>query len=263
MKAYLKPRYLVPLFFLFCFIFLMGFWGYGRSLSRRPIPESSFASYIKDSDIYDVKERQRIAKYTSPVSVTNESSYALVKKNHVELLNRYMIGTIYIPKVNSALPVSTGTGAPVSFIGVTEPRQGQTMGEGLWLGTSSVVEGIDDYPLRYLPELEPGDKIYITNGVDTFTYKITRSDMTDSIKSIMDLAEVLGDGSSKMMLYQISSDSLNTSRVLYNFIMADLVDEAVPEDALRHLGVHADSSVEPYRYSWFQDLALGFYGLFS
>lgn len=258
MKKYLKPRYLVSLFFVSVFLILVGMYGYGRSLGNRDVDPSSFSSYLDDMSETDRAEKQRLAFYSAAVGEGNESLYVSARKDQVALLDELMIGAIYLPSIDTTLPVSAGTGNMASYLGVVEPRQTQRLGEGLWLGASLFIEGKKDYLLSRLSQLQDGDVFYVSNGETIYPYEVERVAQTHSIIELMNLNEILDDGQPRAMLYKISEDANRSSRGLYDVAMGKLIDEPVPDSVIEHM-----SGGEKTQYNWFQDLSIGLYVFLS
>ena len=86
-----------------------------------------------------------------------------------------MIGDLYIPKLDSSLPIYDGTDEDELEKGVGHYEQSVLPGER----DNSVLSGHRDTVFRRLGEVGKGDKLIVHTTAGTFTYKIRKVRIVD------------------------------------------------------------------------------------
>ena len=101
-------------------------------------PESAIKLVEKELSKSAHARQKRInqANYDEEVDFARGAEIAEAKKNYHSTIEKYGIGSIYMPKANISVPILAGTSEWNLFNGVATARAKQELGEGLFIGLS-------------------------------------------------------------------------------------------------------------------------------
>lgn len=115
------------------------------------------------------------------IASVNVANYAEARSNSYETTNKWGIGKLQIPKVEIDLPVLAGIANENLLTGAATYRADQQLGRGNYvLLAHNIFE--QDVLLYRIKKLVLGDKMYITDFKDIYTYEVTLNKVIEETK---------------------------------------------------------------------------------
>lgn len=130
------------------------------------------------------------------------------------------IGKIAIPSVHILLPIIEGVTNQSMSVGAGTMKPGQQMGKGNYALAS---HNMNDYKTLFSPllNIQKGAKIYLTNGTETFIYKVNRKEYINPNQ-----VDVIDDEQGKTEITLITCSMDGKQRLL---VQGNLVDQTKGE----------------------------------
>lgn len=141
------------------------------------------------------------------------------KPENIERAKHAMTGTISIPSVDIRLNILEGTNATNMLYGATTMLPHQKMGKGNYVlaGHNMKARGVlfSNLILNDQPQVHKGNRIYLSNGSKTYTYRVTSTETID-----MHNTSCLNESKKPIItLFTCTRDTYNTGKTKYRFVV--------------------------------------------
>lgn len=205
-------------------------------------PESAIKLVEKELSKSAHARQKRInqANYDEEVDFARGAEIAEAKKNYHSTIEKYGIGSIYMPKANISVPILAGTSEWNLFNGVATARANQELGEGLFIGLSHNL--INDTLLKNIDQMTPGDYIYASDFEDVYTYKVIDQEVVHETNKNY-FVEPAEDERGRMLLYRCEGGyGTDYRRVLYSEFVSKEPVFKTEDNILKGLNIESDAA---------------------
>ena len=205
-------------------------------------PESAIKLVEKELSKSAHARQKRInqANYDEEVDFARGAEIAEAKKNYHSTIEKYGIGSIYMPKANISVPILAGTSEWNLFNGVATARANQELGEGLFIGLSHNL--INDTLLKNIDQMTPGDYIYASDFEDVYTYKVIDQEVVHEINKNY-FVEPAEDERGRMLVYRCEGGyGTDYRRVLYSEFVSKEPVFKTEDNILKGLNIESDAA---------------------
>lgn len=186
------------------------------------------------------QKRINQANYDEEVDFARGAEIAEAKKNYHSTIEKYGIGSIYMPKANISVPILAGTSEWNLFNGVATARANQELGEGLFIGLSHNL--INDTLLKNIDQMNPGDYIYASDFEDVYTYKVIDQEVVHETNKNY-FVEPAEDERGRMLLYRCEGGyGTDYRRVLYSEFVSKEPVFKTEDNILKGLNIESDAA---------------------
>ena len=212
-----------------------GMIGYGI-VATEPDNSSALQSVQRKLQESDTRqERIESATYDEDVDFATGAEIAEARYHYEESVDRFGIGSIYIPSANIQVPLLAGTSEWNLFNGVATNSPDQKLGEDLFVGLSHNL--INDTLLKRIDQVQPGDKVYATDFKDVYTYETLEQKVVhETDGTYFEMPD--GDENAKMLLYRCEGRSgTNWRRSVYSELVSKESVEDTDKDILIGLNI--------------------------
>lgn len=203
-------------------------------------PESAIKLVEKELSKSAHARQKRInqANYDEEVDFARGAEIAEAKKNYHSTIEKYGIGSIYMPEANISVPILAGTSEWNLFNGVATARANQELGEGLFIGLSHNL--INDTLLKNIDQMNPGDYIYASDFEDVYTYKVIDQEVVHETNKNY-FVEPAEDERGRMLLYRCEGGyGTDYRRVLYSEFVSKEPVFNTEDNILKGLNIESD-----------------------
>lgn len=203
-------------------------------------PESAIKLVEKELSKSAHARQKRInqANYDEEVDFARGAEIAEAKKNYHSTIEKYGIGSIYMPKANISVPILAGTSEWNLFNGVATARANQELGEGLFIGLSHNL--INDTLLKNIDQMTPGDYIYASDFEDVYTYKVIDQEVVHETNKNY-FVEPAEDERGRMLVYRCEGGyGTDYRRVLYSEFVSKEPVFKTEDNILKGLNIESD-----------------------
>ncbi|MFZ2709208.1 MAG: class A sortase, partial [Leptotrichiaceae bacterium] len=205
-------------------------------------PESAIKLVEKELSKSAHARQKRInqANYDEEVDFARGAEIAEAKKNYHSTIEKYGIGSIYMPKANISVPILAGTSEWNLFNGVATARANQELGEGLFIGLSHNL--INDTLLKNIDQMTPGDYIYASDFEDVYTYKVIDQEVVHETNKNY-FVEPAEDERGRMLVYRCEGGyGTDYRRVLYSEFVSKEPVFKTEDNILKGLNIESDAA---------------------
>ena len=205
-------------------------------------PESAIKLVEKELSKSAHARQKRInqANYDEEVDFARGAEIAEAKKNYHSTIEKYGIGSIYMPKANISVPILAGTSEWNLFNGVATARANQELGEGLFIGLSHNL--INDTLLKNIDQMTPGDYIYASDFEDVYTYKVIDQEVVHETNKNY-FVEPAEDERGRMLVYRCEGGyGTDYRRVLYSEFVSKEPVFKTEDKILKGLNIESDAA---------------------
>ena len=205
-------------------------------------PESAIKLVEKELSKSAHARQKRInqANYDEEVDFARGAEIAEAKKNYHSTIEKYGIGSIYMPKANISVPILAGTSEWNLFNGVATARANQELGEGLFIGLSHNL--INDTLLKNIDQMTPGDYIYASDFEDVYTYKVIDQEVVHETNKNY-FVEPAEDERGRMLVYRCEGGyGTDYRRVLYSEFVSKEPVFKTKDKILKGLNIESDAA---------------------
>ena len=205
-------------------------------------PESAIKLVEKELSKSAHARQKRInqANYDEEVDFARGAEIAEAKKNYHSTIEKYGIGSIYMPKANISVPILAGTSEWNLFNGVATARANQELGEGLFIGLSHNL--INDTLLKNIDQMTPGDYIYASDFEDVYTYKVIDQEVVHETNKNY-FVEPAEDERGRMLVYRCEGGyGTGYRRVLYSEFVSKEPVFKTEDNILKGLNIESDAA---------------------
>ncbi len=205
-------------------------------------PESAIKLVEKELSKSAHARQKRInqANYDEEVDFARGAEIAEAKKNYHSTIEKYGIGSIYMPKANISVPILAGTSEWNLFNGVATARANQELGEGLFIGLSHNL--INDTLLKNIDQMNPGDYIYASDFEDVYTYKVIDQEVVHETNKNY-FVEPAEDERGRMLVYRCEGGyGTAYRRVLYSEFVSKEPVYKTEDNILKGLNIESDAA---------------------
>lgn len=205
-------------------------------------PESAIKLVEKELSKSAHARQKRInqANYDEEVDFARGAEIAEAKKNYHSTIEKYGIGSIYMPKANISVPILAGTSEWNLFNGVATARANQELGEGLFIGLSHNL--INDTLLKNIDQMNPGDYIYASDFEDVYTYKVIDQEVVHETNKNY-FVEPAEDERGRMLVYRCEGGyGTDYRRVLYSEFVSKEPVFKTEDNILKGLNIESDAA---------------------
>lgn len=205
-------------------------------------PESAIKLVEKELSKSAHARQKRInqANYDEEVDFARGAEIAEAKKNYHSTIEKYGIGSIYMPKANISVPILAGTSEWNLFNGVATARANQELGEGLFIGLSHNL--INDTLLKNIDQMTPGDYIYASDFEDVYTYKVIDQEVVHETNKNY-FVEPAEDERGRMLVYRCEGGyGTAYRRVLYSEFVSKEPVFKTEDNILKGLNIESDAA---------------------
>lgn len=205
-------------------------------------PESAIKLVEKELSKSAHARQKRInqANYDEEVDFARGAEIAEAKKNYHSTIEKYGIGSIYMPKANISVPILAGTSEWNLFNGVATARANQELGEGLFIGLSHNL--INDTLLKNIDQMTPGDYIYASDFEDVYTYKVIDQEVVHETNKNY-FVEPAEDERGRMLIYRCEGGyGTDYRRVLYSEFVSKEPVFKTEDKILKGLNIESDAA---------------------
>ena len=205
-------------------------------------PESAIKLVEKELSKSAHARQKRInqANYDEEVDFARGAEIAEAKKNYHSTIEKYGIGSIYMPKANISVPILAGTSEWNLFNGVATARANQELGEGLFIGLSHNL--INDTLLKNIDQMTPGDYIYASDFEDVYTYKVIDQEVVHETNKNY-FVEPAEDERGRMLVYRCEGGyGTAYRRVLYSEFVSKEPVYKTEDNILKGLNIESDAA---------------------
>lgn len=205
-------------------------------------PESAIKLVEKELSKSAHARQKRInqANYDEEVDFARGAEIAEAKKNYHSTIEKYGIGSIYMPKANISVPILAGTSEWNLFNGVATARANQELGEGLFIGLSHNL--INDTLLKNIDQMTPGDYIYVSDFEDVYTYKVIDQEVVHETNKNY-FVEPAEDERGRMLVYRCEGGyGTDYRRVLYSEFVSKEPVFKTEDNILKGLNIESDAA---------------------
>ena len=195
-----------------------------RTIADHPSDKESTEKSMRqmkgaDVDVAEASVNRGLMDYDS-VSIPTLSEVR--KANRPENRRRAMqavTGTVSIPSVAIKLNILEGTNATNMLYGATTMLPHQVMGKGNYVlaGHNMKERGVlfSNLILNDQPQVHKGNRIYLSNGRQTYTYRVTSTETID-----MHDTNCLNASTKPIItLFTCTKDTYNTGKTKYRFVV--------------------------------------------
>ncbi|WP_137664195.1 sortase family protein [Enterococcus hulanensis] len=195
------------------------------------------------------------------IASVNVANYAQARGNSYETTNNWGIGKLQIPKVDIDLPVLAGIANENLLTGAATYRADQQLGKGNYvLLAHNIFE--QDVLLHRIKKLSLGDKMYITDFKDIYTYDVSLNKVIEETE-VSYVDSVAKDGKQTLTLLRCEGN-IGTiyRRVVQGKLSSVQPIETASTHLLKEVGVKAKAQEAPKkllnkrRVSPFQQFAM-------
>ncbi|MBO0452071.1 class A/C sortase [Enterococcus sp. MJM16] len=197
------------------------------------------------------------------IASVNVASYAQARGNSYETTNNWGIGKLQIPKVDIDLPVLAGLANENLLTGAATYRADQQLGKGNYvLLAHNIFE--QDVLLHRIKQLALGDKMYITDFKDIYTYDVSLNQVVEETE-VSYIEEKTEDGRQTLTLLRCEGDIGTIYRRVVQGKLSDVQPiKSADKQLLKAVGVKATASeqqvpkkvLEQRRVTPFQQFAM-------
>ena len=205
-------------------------------------PESAIKLVEKELSKSAHARQKRInqANYDEEVDFARGAEIAEAKKNYHSTIEKYGIGSIYMPEANISVPILAGTSEWNLFNGVATARANQELGEGLFIGLSHNL--INDTLLKNIDQMTPGDYIYASDFEDVYTYKVIDQEVVHETNKNY-FVEPAEDERGRMLVYRCEGGyGTAYRRVLYSEFVSKEPVYKTEDNILKGLNIESDAA---------------------
>lgn len=239
MKKPMK-KYISYIFFTLAVIMtLSGAMGY-FIMSSETDAGSSIRKVQEDLAKTDDARQERIdnATYDEDVDFARGSDIAEAKKNYHSSIEKYGIGSIYMPEANISVPILAGTSEWNLFNGVGTGRPDQELGEGLFVAMSHNL--VNDRLLKKIDKMSSGDLVYASDFTDVYIYRVIDQKVVHETNEQYFKEPNEGD-IGKMLLYRCEGKSgTDWRRALYSEFIEKKPISEVNAEILKGLDIDVE-----------------------
>ncbi|MBO0458335.1 class A/C sortase [Enterococcus hulanensis] len=195
------------------------------------------------------------------IASVNVANYAQARSNSYETTNNWGIGKLQVPKVDIDLPVLAGIANENLLTGAATYRVDQQLGKGNYvLLAHNIFE--QDVLLHRIKKLTVGDKMYITDFKDIYTYDVSLNKVIEETE-VSYVDSVTKDGKQTLTLLRCEGN-IGTiyRRVVQGKLSSVQPIETASTQLLKEVGVKAQAQEAPKkllnkrRVSPFQQFAM-------
>ncbi|MGG5370181.1 class C sortase [Enterococcus sp. AZ196] len=175
------------------------------------------------------------------IASVNVASYAQARGNSYETTNNWGIGKLQIPKVEIDLPVLAGLANENLLTGAATYRADQQLGKGNYvLLAHNIFE--QDVLLHRIKQLALGDKMYITDFKDIYTYDVSLNQVVEETE-VSYIEEKTEDGRQTLTLLRCEGDIGTIYRRVVQGKLSDVQPiKSADKQLLKAVGVKATAS---------------------
>lgn len=178
------------------------------------------------------------AEYGGEVTHIEGAPLIEARMNYRSTVEEYGIGSVYIPAGNISIPLLAGTSEWNLLNGVATSSPDQTLGEGLFVGTSHNL--VNQRLLQNIDQVQQNDFVYLTDFSDVYIYKVSEQKVVHETESSY-LEEPNEGEVPKLLLYRCEG-KYNTDwrRIVYGDYITKEQMEEVDEEILTGLMIDVE-----------------------